>query len=156
MTKVCLETFVSIIKAILTLIQKMYTSDVKFNWQSFSEFAIDLKSLMRIKMCISARIVWTMKFSNFLTLMCNNLIFCSRLKFSLKIKRFSSRCFLKKKCRCCFCDWCRLTFLYIYLKNTDFLRSCIATWCVWIQLILRSSVIDFCTKCFYSYNDDSF
>ena len=124
------EIFVSIIKAILILIQEMYTNDVKFNWRSFSKFAIDLRSLTRIKICISIKIIWTTRFSNFLTLTCNNLIFCSRLKFSLKIKRFSNRCSLKKKCRRYSRDRCHSTFLYIYLKDTDFLRSCIATW--WI------------------------
>ena len=128
LTKICSEAFVSVIRTILILIRKMYMNDVKFSWRSFSKFVINLKSLTKIKMCISTKIVWMIKFLNFLTLTCNNLLFCFWLKLSSKIKRFSSRCSLKK-CRRCSRDRCRSTFSYVYLKNTNFLRLCIATWC---------------------------
>ena len=127
LTKTYFKIFMSIIKIILTLIQKIYTSDVKFNWQSFSKFAIDLRSLTRIEIYSSTKIVWTIKFSNFLTLTCNNLIFYSRLKLSSEIECFSNHCSLRKKrwrryrCRC------HLIFSCIYLKDINFFRSCIAT-----------------------------
>ena len=156
LTKARFEAFVLIIKAILILIQKMYTSDVKFSWRSFSRFAIDLKSLTKIEMCILTKVVWAAKFSSFLTLTYNSLIFCFRLKLSSEIKRFSSRCSLRKKCRRCSRDRCRSTFSYVYLKNIDFFRSCIITWCAWIWSVLRSSVADLCTKRSCRRNDDFF
>ena len=57
LTKTRLKTFVFVIKKILTLIWKMNTNDVKFNWRSFSKLTIDLKSLTKIEMCIFAKTV---------------------------------------------------------------------------------------------------
>ena len=97
LTKIRSKTFIFVIKKVLTLIWKMNTNDVKFNWRSFSKFIIDLKSLTKIKMFIFAKIVWMTKFLNFLTLTCSNLFFYFWLKLSSEIKRFSSHCRLKKQ-----------------------------------------------------------
>ena len=156
LTKICFEAFVSVIRTILILIRKMYMNDVKFSWWSFSKFVIDLKSLIKVKMCILTKVIWMIRFSNFLTLSCNSLIFCFWLKLLLKIKRFSSQCSLKKKCQRCSRNRCRSTFLCIYLKGTNFLRLYIATWYAWIASVLRSSVTDFCKKHSCRHNDDFF
>ena len=127
LTKTCPKAFVFVIKKTLTLIWKMNTNDVKFNWRSFSKFTINLKSLTRIEMCTFAKIVWTMKFSNFLTLTCSSLFFCFWLKFLSKIKRFSSHCRLRNQ------NWnhrCHSQCSLLHLKHLNFLRSCIAIW--WI------------------------
>ena len=132
----------------------MNMNDVKFNWQSFLKFIIDLKSLMRIEMCILTKIVWTIKFSSFLTLTCSNLFFCFWLKFSLKIKRFSSHCRRLKEQ-----SWnhrrhrCHIQCLLLDLKHLSFSCSCITAWWVWFSFFLRSWLIDFCTKRFYYCND---
>ena len=126
---------------------------MKFNWWLFSKFAIDLRSLTRIKMCISTRIVWATRFSSFLILTCNSLILRFWLKLSSEIKRFSSHWCSKiqNKNR-----WCHLNISLFRLTESNSSRSCIVAWFLWIQFSLLLSVIDLCTKYFYFHINDFF
>ena len=129
LTKARPKAFVSVIRKALTLIWEMNTSDVKFSWRSFSGLTIDLKSLARIEMCISAKVVWATRFSSFLTLACSSLPFCSWLRFSSGTKRFSNHCRRLKEQ-----GWnhrrhrCHIQCSLFDLKHLSFSCSCIAAW----------------------------
>ena len=124
---------------------------MKFNWWLFSKFAIDLRSLTRIKMCISTRIVWATRFSSFLILTCNNLILRFWLKLSSEIKRFSSHWCSKIRNRD---RRCHSNISLFCLTESNSSRSCIITWFIWTRFSLLLSVTDFCTNHFYLYIDD--
>ena len=124
---------------------------MKFNWWSFSKFAIDLRSLTKVEMYILTRIVWAIRFLNFLILTCNSLILRFWLKLSSEIKRFSNHwCSrIRSRDRRCHSD----ISLFRLIESNSF-RSCIVAWFVWTRFSLLLSVTNLCTKHFYLHIDD--